>query len=285
MAPSNPAADEVQDPAEAPSEEETTSTNDTALESDDTGFDDAEDDGQPPKADKDEEAPDKAESEALDEDDGFDDEDDTEEPKEEQSDEEAKAKADEPDPENPQPQLTAEQIKERNRQAAEARIAAKDQREAVIGSKKQEYIDAAGDDAEEQFRRTTEVELYDSRVERNTNRLTSASDRAFTDFKILNDPDPTIQRQVDRALDAFQAKHVTIDRFGNPTKVSGDLYTYLQEEAKSIEELTGKGARQQIESKATEKRKAFTPPSRKPVTKKKSDDAMVEAFDEEANRY
>jgi hypothetical protein len=279
MASSKTAADEVQDQVEAP--EDQTSTETAAdLESSDVSFDDAEDDGKPYGAD-DADSEEEEDDSDISDDFGEDEEGEAEaSDEEEQSDEEAEA--DETDTEKPKQELTAEEIKERNRQMAERRLAAKDQREAQINSKKQEYIDGAADD-DEAFKRTTEVELYDSRVERNTNNLVSASDRAFADFSVLNDPDPAIKARVDRALDAFQAQHVTIDAFGNPIKVSGDLYQYLKEEAESIQALAGRGAREQVKSKAKEKSKSFTRPVRKPASKKS--DPMVDAFDEEAGRW
>jgi hypothetical protein len=285
MASSKPAADEVQDQVEAPTESNNQTEKDAAaaLESDEISFDDVEDDGKPFGADDAESEEDEDNESGISDD--FDDSDEEgeaeESNEEEQSDEEGEEPA-KPDPEKPQAELTAEEIKERNREMAARRLAAKDQREAVIESKKKEYIDGA-DNEDEAFKRTTEVELYNSRVERNENSLVSASERAFADFPILNDKDPAIQRRVNKAIDAFQAQHVTIDAFGNATRVKGDLYEYLKDEADDIQALTGRGAREQVKSKAKEKSKTFTRPVRKPQSKK--GDPMVEAFEEEANRY
>lgn len=286
MATSKAAAGGDQNQAEAPEEVEDQTSNESAanLESDGTAWGDVEDDGKPLKAEESDD--DSQEDDNTDEFSTEDFDDDTDEGEaeedneEEQPDEEAE-KADESGSEESQQQLTEDEIKERNRQAAETRINAKKEREATLEAKQKEYVEAADSD-EEAHRRAVDVELYNSRVERNTNTLVGATKSVFADFPVLSDKDPAIRRRVARAIDAFEAKHVKIDVFGNPSKVSGDLYQYLKEEAESITELTGKGARQQIDNKAKEKRKTFTRPVRKPTTSKK--DPMLEAFEQEASR-
>lgn len=288
MAAAKATADEVQNQVDAP---DTENQNDTGidLENTEVSFDDEADDGQ---AYKGKDSPDDEDEEEVEdsEDDGFDDEDDgdaeesdEEEQSDDNSDEEKKS-----DTEKPQQQMSEEERKEHNRKMAEARIAEREkalaQKATEVDQLQDKYVNEDGITPEEANRRAMEVELYNGLVDRNTTKLTTQADKAFADFPILASEDPAIVRRVARALDAFEAQHVTVDRLGNPTRVTGDLYTFLKDEADSINELKGQGARDQIKSKAKEKTKAFTTPSRKPA-KKSSSDPMLEAFNEEANRY
>ena len=169
-----------------------------------------------------------------------------------------------------------------NKEFAEKRIQEKKQREEFQKQQQQEYVEDAEDDQDLALRQL-QVDAYNNKVEGNSNKLTNGYEKALKDFDVLRDSSPEIQAELDQALDAFQAMHVTIDQYGNPTDVRADLYQYLQSKAESIAKLTGIGARQQVKSKAKEKSKTFTPPNRTPKEPKK--DADMEAFDEEANKY
>jgi hypothetical protein len=107
--------------------------------------------------------------------------------------------------------------------------------------------------------RELQVVTYNNQVDNNKTKLENSYQTAIKDFDILRDADPAIQKELDDALDAFEAKHVSIDAYGNPIEVSGDLYTFLKNKADSIERLTRKGAAQQVKSKGKEKSKVFTP--------------------------
>ena len=184
-----------------------------------------------------------------------------------------------------EPELSDEdKRKAHNREMAERRIQEKQKRSETLKEAQQEYIaEADKEDPHDIAIRQLNVDAYNNTVERNTNKLENGYQKALKDFDILNDEDPAIQREIDATLDAFQAQHVSVDKYGNPTEVRGDLYEFLQAKADSIRELTGKGARQQAKAKGKEKSKSFTPPTRAP--KEKAKDADLEAFDEEANRY
>jgi len=168
-----------------------------------------------------------------------------------------------------------------NKEMAEKRIQEKQQREMSIKEQQEKYLEGI-EDPIELATRQTQVEVYNIKVEANTNKLTNAYERAAKDFDVLRSDDPVIKARIDRALDAFQAQHVTLDAYGNPTNVRSDLYQYLQDEADSISQLTQLGKRTQVKDKAQEKSKTFTPPSRAPKEPKVDPD--LEAFDEEVKK-
>jgi len=173
-------------------------------------------------------------------------------------------------------------IKAHNNEMAQRRIQEKQQREARIKKEQDNYV-TESETEEQSAIRQLQVDAYNTKVEGLTNKLANGYQKALTDFKILSDPNPKIQAEVDAALDAFQAMHVSIDSYGNPREIRGDLYSYLQTKADSIQGLTGIGASRQVENKSKEKSKTFTPPNRVPKTPKADPD--LEGFDEEANRW
>lgn len=206
--------------------------------------------------------------------DTVDDEADTEEDKPEQSDESQKESESQDEDTK-----TEEERKAYNKMMAEKRIQEKMARQAHIEQSQKDYI-AEAESEEQAAIRQLQVEAYTTKVEGLTNKLTNGYERAIKDFPILSDQSPEIQAEISDAIDAFQAKYVTIDSYGNPREVKADLYQYLQNKADSIERLTQFGARKQVDNKAIEKSKTFTPPSRTPKTPKIDPD--LAAFEEEA---
>ena len=179
-----------------------------------------------------------------------------------------------------------EKTKAFNREQAEKRLQEKQAKELSRKKDQDDYIATADpDDPKDLAVRQLQVDAYTNKVTANQNTLTSAYQRALKDFDILNNPDPAIQAKVNRALDLFQAASVTVDKYGEPVDVRGDLYSHLQTEADSIAELMSIGARKQTTSKEKEKSKTLTPPNRAPKEAKKTAIAqMMEGFDEEAAR-
>ena len=216
--------------------------------------------------------------------------------KDEDDEPEPEPEVDQPEVESEQPELEAEEpaeeIKEQpsdeeqrkayNKQMAEQRIREKQQREAQIKQKQQEYV-AEADDDQTLALRQLQVDAYNNKVENNTNKLVNGYERAIKDFPILADSTPEIKAEVDAAIDAFQALHVKVDSFGNPSEVNGDLYKYLQSKADSIQRLTQIGVRKQVNNKAKEKSKTLITPSRTPKEPKVDPD--LAAFEEEARRW
>jgi len=178
----------------------------------------------------------------------------------------------------------AEKQKAFNKEMAEKRIQAKQEREQAIREQQDKYLD--GIDQSDPLAVATaqnQIELYNIKIEGNTNKLTNGYERAVKDFEILNSDDPVIKQAVDEAIDAFQAMHVKLDMYGNPLQITGDLYQYLQTKADSIEKLTGLGVRKQKSDKGRERSKTLTPPVRSP--KEPKSDPDLDAFDEEADRW
>lgn len=213
--------------------------------------------------------------------------------KDEDEESESEPEVEEPEAESEQPEVEAEEVdkieqpsdedrRAYNKQMAEQRIREKQMREADIKQKQQSYV-AEADDDQTLALRQLQVDAYNNKVENNTNKLQNGYERAVKDFPILSDTTPEIKAEIDAAIDAFQALHVKVDSFGNPSDVTGDLYQYLQSKANSIQRLTQIGARKQVENKAKEKSKTLITPSRTPKESKK--DPQMEAFMEEANRW
>lgn len=173
--------------------------------------------------------------------------------------------------------------KQHNREMAEKRIQERKDREDKLKKEQQDYVAEADEsDPRDLAVRQLQVDAYNNKVESNTNKLTIGYDRAIKDFDVLSDPSPEIQSELASALDAFQAMHVTLDKYGNPTEVRGDLYQYLQAKADSISRLTGIRSKLQEKNKAKEKSKAIITPGRAPKAAKSN--PMLDGFDEEAAR-
>lgn len=204
------------------------------------------------------------------------DDEDTKEETEDESNEESEAEAEEQPEAEPSDE---DKQKAFNREMAQKRIQEKEQRGQGIKAEQAKYLEEAEDPRDEALRQL-QIDAYDNRVESNTNKLTNGYERAVKDFDVLRSDDPVIKAEIDRAIDDFEALHVKLDAYGNPTQVSGDLYTYLQTKADSITKLSGLGARKQVTDKTREKSKTSITPSRAPREPKK--DADLDAFDEEA---
>lgn len=169
-----------------------------------------------------------------------------------------------------------------NREMAERRIQEKRAKDQNQTDRQQDYLSQAEDDRDLALRQL-QVEAYNTKVEGNTNKLTNGYEKAMKDFDILNSTDPAIKAEVDAAIDAFQALSVTIDDFGNPSEIRGDLYSYLQNKADSISRLVGIHEANKKVSKSKEQSKIITPPSKAPKEAKVDPDLV--AFDEEANKW
>jgi hypothetical protein len=180
-----------------------------------------------------------------------------------------------------EPELSEEDKQKAFRQEMyERRQAEKAARDATIQESQAQYLEEA-QSAEDLALRQLQIDAYETKVERNTSKLTTQYERALKDFDVLRDPNPVVQRQLNKALDMFQAQHVLIDDYGNPADVKGDMYAFLQETAQDIQELTGIGAKKQVQSKGREKAKTLTAPNRSPKEAKVDPD--LKAFWDAAN--
>lgn len=184
-----------------------------------------------------------------------------------------------------EPKLSDEQKQaQHNKEMFERRQQEKEARIARVKTDQAAYVAEAAqsEDPLDTAVRQLQVDAYNNTVDSNQNKLTNSYERALTDFEVLKTTDPVIQAEIDQAIDAFQAQHVTIDAYGNPVEVRGDLYATLQAKADSIEKLTGIRATQQDKSKSKEKSKTIATPTRAPKEPKVDPD--MAAFDEEANK-
>lgn len=182
-----------------------------------------------------------------------------------------------------EPQETEEESEDdeqvSNNEAAARRIQEKRDRDSKVKQDQVDYLSQAEDERDLVVKQL-QVDAYNNRIEINRDKLTNSYEKALNSFDILRDESPEIKAAVDEAIDAFQAMNVTIDSYGNPLEVRGDLYKYLQTKADSIKNLAGLGARNQINSKTKEKSKVLTPPGKPP--KESKEDPDLKAFDEEA---
>lgn len=199
----------------------------------------------------------------------------------EQTDEEepSEAEGSEEDEEAEPEQSDEDTEAQAKREAYQRRQAEKQEREAAIKAAQQEYV-AEGEDERDTALRQLQVDAYTNRVENNSSKLTNSYEKAIKDFDILSSSDPAIKAEVDAAIDAFQAQHVTVDQYGNPYEIRGDFYQALQQKAESLERLSGIKAKRQETAKTKEKSKAMPKPSRTP--KEPAKDPLLEAFEEEA---
>lgn len=210
---------------------------------------------------------------------------------EEQSDsEDLEAETDESEEETESEDEESTELSDEDKRKQEAREyyeQRKAERQARIDRVKQDqadYIAEASENSDllELAVRQLQVTEYNNTVERVENTVTNQYQKALNDFAVLRNTDPVIQAEIDEVLDAFQARYVTVDQYGNATDVRGDLYATLQAKADSITKLTGIRAANQERSKGKEKSKTLVTPTRAPREPKVDPD--MAAFDEEANR-
>jgi hypothetical protein len=218
---------------------------------------------------------------------------DTDEPEESEEDvaEEAEDTEAEAEPqEKPAPDPDA--MKRHNDEMAKARIEARKAREEAESLRREtetanieRYLrEAENDDAEYQ-QRLADVRAYQNKEEQihlNAEKLETRLERAVNSIDLFKNGTEAVRERLLRAVDLFEQTSVVKDERGRPVEVKGDIYKYLQEEAHSIEQLLGDGARQQEQQKQTQKARTVAPPARAP--KQKKVDPGLEGFDEEANR-
>lgn len=168
-----------------------------------------------------------------------------------------------------------DEVKRRNNEMAQKRIQERQERQGKIDQDQQKYLEQAEDEKDLALRQL-QVNAYNQAVERNTDKLTSSFERAVSNIDLFQNPTPEIAAELDSAIDAFQAMHVQIDQNGNPVKVTGDLYEFLNKRADSIRRLTQMGARNEKIAGAKTKSATMTPPASAPPKPK---DRLMELWD------
>lgn len=228
--------------------------------------------------------PDDDDSEDDSDDDESDDEDSDDGEPDESSDAEEEEDAEEPDeePEKPadsNPAANAFKQREEERKLRQ-------QRQELEDERLDDYIKGAGEDEVEKQKRQNEVVAYRQRkreIELNEQQLINGANQALREIDIFKSGSKAEKEAMLEAVEDFERQYVERDKDGNPIKVNGDVFEFLQKKADSIRRLTGVGARKQSKAKAKTKSRTLAAPSRKP--KEPKADPMLDGFDEEASRY
>ncbi len=175
-------------------------------------------------------------------------------------------------------ELTVEERKRLNEEAARRRIAEKqlrEERESRERERLESYLVEAEGDDEEVARREQEVGMYllnKDRASLNQQKVEVGLDRAVANIDLFSTGDEVVKEELAKALDDFERQYVTRGRNGEMTEVRGDVYQFLQEKAESIRKLTGIGVKQQIKSKVKARARTESVPSRAPKEPKKDQD-------------
>lgn len=186
-------------------------------------------------------------------------------------------------------ELSPDDRKKYNDEMAKRRIAEKQLRQERDGRRQDNinrYLKEAEDNEVEYQKRLIEVEalnVQQERIQLNSDRLETELQRAVNDIDLFRNADPDIKEELYAAVDDFEANNVVKDEYGNPVKINGNVYEYLQKKADSIRRIEGVGARRASKAKTETKSRTVTPPSKTPKTPR-SDEALA-GFDEEANRW
>lgn len=258
---------------ESTTKEETQDTEVIDLEDDDTSFEEYNDDTEESEEENKEDSTASEEESSEEESE----EEDTSPSKEE---EEVNTKIEAPSPEE-----LAKQAFEARRAERQARAEAEAIRKQATEANIERYLEEAGDDEAEKERRILDVENYrlkEERVNLNQDRLETELARAVANIDLFNNGTPAVKNQLLRAVDNFEATSIVKDKHGRPLEIRGNLYQYLQQEANSIRELIGDGARLQDNAKTKQKSRTLTTPTK---SVKKVKDDLLDGFDEEAGRW
>lgn len=186
-------------------------------------------------------------------------------------------------------ELSPSERKRLNDEYAKRRIAEKElkeERQRREQENLERYLEEAGDDEDERARRELQVEarlISQERSELLQERLVIGMEKAVADIDLFRTGSDEAKQALVQAVEDFERMYVQKDEKGNPTKVNGDVYQYLNDKAESIRKLMGTGARQEAKAKTIAKAKTETLPTRAPKESKKDD--YLDAFLEEANRY
>lgn len=258
-------------------------TDETSLEEMETSFDDLEDDDTEETEEQSEESKEEAESEESAE--GETQEEGSEEEQGE-SDEETEAQANEESEddteEEKQTDKSAEEQKRLNDEAAKRRIAERAEREKLRQAAQAKYLEDAEDDKDLALKQL-QIDAYNNKVERNSDKLKTGIDRALADIDLFRDGSPEVKDYLISKVDEFERQFVTYSSTGDPVDVRADVYEYLQREADTVRRLTDVGARRNATDRQKTKAKTIPRPSKTPKEPKVDPD--LAAFDEEVAKY
>lgn len=278
-----PQADNDDTQVSEPTETVETSTNeetpdtDVDLESDETSFDDVEDDETEEAEDLGEDALEDTEP-AEDEEESKEDEEQSEESEDVADDTDEPKETEESSDKEP----SEEDVKRHNAEMAARRIAEKQAKEMEKAQQQDAYLQAA-EDARDLALRQLQVDAYNNRVEKNVNSLTNDMERAVSQIDLFKTGTPEVKEELIRRAEDFEQKYIQFDANGDPVNVGGSLFEYLKQEADSIQRILQTGAREQSKAKTKAKARTETLPSRAPKEPKVDPD--LAAFDEEVAKW
>lgn len=251
-------------------------TDDTSLEEMDFSFEDLANESDEEQSTEETEADDSDDEEAQ--------EDDPEEESTEES-EETEAEADDSDEdteEEAKETKSADEQKRLNNEAAQRRIAERAERERLRQAAQDKYLESAEDDKDLALKQL-QIDAYNNKVERNSDRLKTGIDRALADIDLFRDGSPEVKEYLTSKVDEFEKLYVAYSSTGDPVEVKADVYEYLQKEADTIRRLVDVGVRKNATDKQKVKAKTIPRPSKTPKEPKVDPD--LAAFDEEVEKY
>lgn len=251
-------------------------TDDTSLEEMDFSFEDLANESDEEQSTEETEADDSDDEEAQ--------EDDPEEESTEES-EETEAEADDSDEdteEEAKETKSADEQKRLNNEAAQRRIAERAERERLRQAAQDKYLESAEDDKDLALKQL-QIDAYNNKVERNSDRLKTGIDRALADIDLFRDGSPEVKEYLTSKVDEFEKLYVAYSSTGDPVEVKADVYEYLQKEADTIRRLVDVGVRKNATDKQKVKAKTIPRPSKTPKEPKVDPD--LAAFDEEVAKY
>lgn len=178
------------------------------------------------------------------------------------------------------PESEAER-KRLNDENARRRIEEKRQRELQRQEQQAEFLQQA-QDAQDLALRQLQVDAYQNKVDRISEKLETQLDRAVAEIDEFRTGSDEVKEELVNAVDEFEQMYVTRDKNGDPIEVRADLREFLQAKTERIRKLTNAGARNQVVAKSKTKAKTDPVPTRKPATPKI--DPILAAFDEEVGK-
>jgi len=253
-------------------------TDDTSLEEMDFSFEDLANESDEEQSTEEAEADEPEDEETQEE--------DPEEESTEESEEETEAQADDDTEEDTTEEAkeikSADEQKRLNNEAAQRRIAERAKKEELRKEAEQQYLEQAEDDKDLALRQL-QLDAYNNKIERNSDKLKTGIDRALADIDLFRDGSPEVKEYLISKVDEFEKLYVAYSSTGDPVEVKADVYEYLQKEADTIRRLVDVGARKNAVDKQKVKAKTIPRPSKTPKEPKVDPD--LAAFDEEVSKY
>ena len=252
-------------------------TDDTSLEEMEFSFDDLADESTEETEEQSTETEEESETEELEE------ETQEESSEEEQETEETEEQSEETEESEEKPaDKSADEQKRLNNEAAQRRIAERAKKEELRNEAEKQYLEQAEDDKDLALRQL-QLDAYNNKIERNSDKLKTGIDRALADIDLFRDGSPEVKEYLLQKVDDFEKQYVSYSSTGDPVEVKADVYEYLQKEADTIRRLVDVGARKNAVDKQKVKAKTIPRPSKTPKEPKVDPD--LAAFDEEVERY